>query len=86
MPGSKTTLKELSKQLRDPQHIDKLRELLATRYGLRLRVANLRVENGYLFYVGTTGQIVCYCMRGAYYLRTKGTLDRKAFLKRKCFR
>ena len=85
MPGSKTTLKELSKQLRDPQHIEKLRELLATRYCLRLRVANLRVENGYLHYEGTVGQIVCYCMRGAYYLRTKGILDRKAFLKRKCF-
>src|SRR5688572_1853373 len=85
MPGSKTTLKELSKQLRDPQHIDILRRLLRERYGLRLRVANLRVKDGYLFYVGTTGQIVCYYMRGAYYLRIKGSLNRKAFFKRKCF-
>jgi hypothetical protein len=85
MPGSKTTLKELAKQLRDPRHIDILRELLRRRYGLRLRVANLRVKDGYLFYVGTTGQIICYYMRGTYYLRTKGSLDRKAFYKKKCF-
>ena len=85
MPGSKTTLQELSKQLRDPSHIDGLRELLRRRYGLRLRVANLRVENGYLFYIGTVGPFVNYYMRGGYYVRTKSSLDRKAFLKRKCF-
>ena len=82
---AKTTLKELSKQLRDPGHIDGLRELLRRRFGLRLRVANLRVENGYLFYLGTAGPFVSYYMRGGYYLRTKSSLDRKAFSKRKCF-
>src|SRR6476620_3500626 len=84
MPGSKQTLKDIKKQLRDPKHLDILRMLLK-RYGKRLQVARLTVVNGYLHYAGTTGQVISYWWRGWNYLRTKGPLDRKAFFKRKCF-
>ena len=82
--AQKQTLKEISAQLRDPQHIDILRMLLK-RYGKRLQVARLTVKDGYLHYGGTTGNMISYWMRGVNYLRTKGSLDRKAFKKRKCF-
>src|SRR6476659_10076266 len=84
MPRSKYTLKEIASQLRDPGHIGILRGLLK-RYGKRLQVSRLTVIDGYLYYTGTTGQIISYWWRGVNCLRTKGNLDRKAFFKRKCF-
>ena len=79
--AQKQTLKEISAQLRDPQHIDILRMLLK-RYGKRLQVARLTVKDGYLHYAGTTGPYISYWMRGVNYLRTKGKLDRKSFFKK----
>ena len=61
--AQKQTLKEISAQLRDPQHIDILRMLLK-RYGKRLQVARLTVKDGYLHYAGTTGPYISYWMHG----------------------
>jgi hypothetical protein len=82
--AQKQTIKEISAQLRDPQHIDILRMLLK-RYGKRLQVARLTVKDGYLHYAGTTGNMISYWWRGVNCLRTKGTLNRKSFFKKKCF-
>ena len=84
MPNSKTILKQLKAQLRNPRDIDILRGLLK-RHGKRLQVARLYVKNGFLFYTGTVGQGISYKMWDECYLRTKGTLDRKAFFTWKCF-
>ena len=82
--SQKQTLKDIAAQLRDPEDIDTLRMLLK-RYGKRLQVARLTVKDGFLHYAGTTGPFVSYWMRGVNYLRTKGTLDRKSFFRKKCF-